>query len=292
MAIRQEGVQCLTPKSKFFLSRNVNIHSDFCLAFRNIRPKIEGLVKSRKETRIKGERQSLLEGIYRDYLKTLRPEKWQYLPQARCVKDIDAFKEFLNAPCQKRGDLIPGQAVEFFPEFHKQWTRKQREATVTFFPTLVGVEESFEAKVQRLELVTTVVTCSDCKYKCHSGHALIGWKNICRHRRSIVPGYVDPCATYAGLDNATAAAASIVSCVGLDPSTTTVSDMNARNDRFMCGNCMPSPYRGLRCLKVYTWLECVRSSSWYFLCYAEKKSINRTIDPAHSRDDPRKQSGA
>jgi hypothetical protein len=225
-------------------------------------------------------------------LKTLHPDKWQYLPQARCVKEIDAFKDFLNAPCQKRGHLIPGEAVAFFPEFLDQWTQKQREETTKLFPILNGMEESLEARVQRLELVTSVVTCSDCKYKCHSGHALIGWKNICRHKRSIVPGYVDPCVTYGVYDNAVAAAASLVSCVGLDPLTTTVSDMNTRNDRFMCGNCMPSPYRGLRCLKVYTWIECVRSSPWYLFAVLKKKKIDRTIDPARSRDDHQQQPGA
>ncbi len=198
-------------------------------------------------------------------MKTLSPDEWQYLPQARYAKEVDAFKDFLNAPCQKRGDLIPGQAVAFFPESIAQWTRKQREETIEIFPKVNGVEESLEAKEKRLELVTSVVTCLDCKYKCHSGHALIGWENICRHKRSIVPGYVNPCARYEVHDNAVAAAASLVSCVGLDPSTTTVSDMKGRSDRFMCGNCMPVPYRGLRCLKVYTWLECVRPSSWYSL---------------------------
>lgn len=215
-------------------------------------------MENRKETRIKGARQSLLEGIYRDFLKTLPPDTWQYLPQARYANEVDAFKEFLNAPCDKRGDLIPGQAVTFFPEYISKWTRKQLEETIEVFPKLEGVEESFETKVQRLELVTSVITCSDCKYKCHLGHALIGWKNICRHRRSTIPGYVVPCATYEIYDNCVAAAASLVTCVGLDPSTTTVSDMDARNDRFICGNCLPDYYRGLRCQKVYTWLECVR----------------------------------
>jgi len=229
------------------------------LVFRKLRPRLESVLSTRRETRIRDARQILLEGIYKDYLKTLPPDDWQYLPQARYIKEIEAFKTFLMSPCDGRGDMAPGYAASFFPEFIEQWTRKQQEEMIDVFPKVDGTEETFETKLQRLELATSVVTCTDCKYKGYSGRVLVGWKSICRHRRSIVGGYIEPCATYEVNDNAVAAAASLVSCVGLDPSTATLDDMNTRDDRFMCGNCMPVDYRGVRGLKVYTWIECVRS---------------------------------
>jgi len=230
-----------------------------CVAFRQIKPIIESLVKEVKITRIETERRKLLKGIYQDYLKARPPGEWQYLPEpdTRRILEIEGFKEFLEAPFDERGDIFPGYAVAFFPDFIDNWVKGHQEEIVGILPDLEDAEETFEAKVQRLELATSVVTCRDCNDSSHLGLVLVGWKNICRHLRSTSHGYPDNCQTYEVNHHAVAAAASLVSCVGLDPLTTTMDDMNRRDDRFMCGTCLPEDYRGRRFMRVYTWLECV-----------------------------------
>ena len=218
---------------------------------------METLVQNRKETRLKTERLQLLESIYKDYQKSLTPDEWQYLPPGRLVKDIEGFSEFKDAPYDKRGDMAPGYAAQLFPAFIADWTRSQQLETLKLFPQPEGFEEPFETRLKRLDLATSVVTCMGCKYTVRDGWTLLGWKSICRHRRNNMPGFVHPCSTYEVNDNAVAAAASLVSCVGLDPSTATIEEMNARNDRFMCGNCMAEDGHGVRGLKAYTWVECV-----------------------------------
>lgn len=227
-------------------------------AFRRIKPDLEVLIRGRRGIRIEKARHHLLEGIYHDYLKTLPPEQWQYLPQAQYIMHIEGFKDFLDAPPDKRGDMAPGYAVTWLSRFIEEWTKGQQVEIVHILPKGQG-EESFEAKLQRLELATSVVSCTMCKDKHHAGRVLIGWKSICRHRCSMLEGLRKPCVTYEISHTATAAAVSVVACVGLDPSIATADVMDARDDRFMCGDCLPENHRGLHGWKVYTWIECVSS---------------------------------
>jgi hypothetical protein len=192
------------------------------------------------------ERQKLLESIYRDYLKSLDPNKWQYLPPPQLVNSIEGFSDFLNAP----------YAVSLFPGFIVDWTRTQQEAVVSLLPPTVP-DLDHQAKLNKLELATSVFTCLDCKYKIRDGRVLLGWNNICLHRRSVAGSNINLCGAQELNEGASAAAASLVCCVGLDPATTTVEQMDKRNDRFLCGNCTSEPSRGVIGLKVYTWVECV-----------------------------------
>ncbi|KAF9526955.1 hypothetical protein CPB83DRAFT_856874 [Crepidotus variabilis] len=246
-SFRQDGIHKFTPK-----------------AFRLVKPKLEQHVITRKEGRLKQEREKVIENIYTSYLRSQEPDKWQYLPQPRFVKNMDKdcplVKDFLTAPFTHRGDIRPGDVVEFFPAFANSWTKGlQEEILAVFSKEQPHIEAlSFDDQLARLDLATTILTCTDCKYKARNGRVLIGWDNICRHRRSTMPGYLEPCGTYEVNDNAVAAAASLVSCVGLDPSSTTAKEMDERDDRFLCGNCMPEYHHGVNGLKVYSWFECVQ----------------------------------
>jgi hypothetical protein len=213
-------------------------------------------VVNRKIARLKVERQKLLESVYQDYLKSLNPNEWQYLPPPQLVHSIEGFSEFLNAPYDKKGDMPPSYAVSLFPDFIVDWTSKQQEAVVSLFPPPVPDLEH-QAKLKKLELATSVFTCLDCRYKFRDGRVLLGWKNICQHRRSVAGSNINVCGTQELNEVASAAATSLVSCVGLDPATTTIEQMDMRNDRFLCGNCTSEPSRGVIGLKVYNWVECV-----------------------------------
>jgi len=225
-------------------------------AFRRIKIDLEGRIRDRRAIRIKEARHHLLKGIYHDYLKTLPPEQWHHLPQAQYILCIEGFEDFLNAPPDKRGDMAPCHAVTWFPRFIEEWTKDEQKAIVRLLPRKEE-PESFEAKLKRLELATSVLRCTMCKDRHHAGRVLIGWKAICRHRCSMLEGLRKSCVSYEMNYIARLAAISVVSCVGLDPSMATVDDMNARDDRFMCGDCMPENHRGLHGWKVYTWIECV-----------------------------------
>lgn len=262
---REEAIYRLTCRSRYILEF-VWTFAHSCPAFRMIRPRLELLITAFKIERIETARRKLLKGIYKDYLKSLPPDEWQYLPHvdARYILDIEPFQEFLQAPYDKRGDMAPGYAASLFPESTDKWAKARREEIVSLLPTLEGASETFEVKAQRLELATSVVTCRDCIDISHHGFALVGWKNIRRHQRSAFNGSPDKCRTYVISRSAIAAATALVFCVGLDPLTTTADDMIRRDDRFICGNCLPDTHRGRKFMRVYTWLECVRHFSLFW----------------------------
>jgi len=211
-------------------------------------------VVNRKITRLKVERQELLESIYQDYQKSLDPDRWQYLPPCKLVESIEGFSDFINAPYDKRGDMAPSYAVSLFPDFIADWTRKQQEDVVSLFPSTMP---DLDHKLKKLELATSVFTCVDCRYKIRDGRVLLGWNDLCRHRRSIAGSNVNVCGIQVLNELASAAAESLVRCVGLDPGTTTIEQMNMRDDRFLCSNCTSGPSRTVFGLKVYNWVECV-----------------------------------
>jgi len=198
--------------------------------------------------------------IYKDYLKSRSPDEWTYLPDvdALSFRDADFFKNLLGPPFDESVDITPVNVLPFLHDFIEKWIKARREKFAELLPK--DTNESLEARVQRLELVTSVMNCVDPSLSCRP---LIGWKSISRHqlnngsyRRYVVNRH------------AVVAATSLVSCVGLDPLATTVDDMNHRDDRFMCGNCSIEAYRGRLSRRVYTWLECVCPmffSSYYFL---------------------------
>lgn len=96
------------------------------------------------------------------------------------------------------------------------------------------------------------------------GRALLGWKNICRHTRRTTGRNMDPCSKFEINERVSwAAATSLVLCAGLDPKTMTIQDMDFRNDRFLCGNCIPDTSHGVTGLKAYTWIECVKFFIFY-----------------------------
>ena len=203
----------------------------------------------------------LLESLYTTYQKTLvEPHSWQYHPPLSFVTMIPEFSDFLNTKYDTRGDVDSTYAMTVFPSSIITWIQAQGEriaAHVKLSSLESLVEETF-FKMPRLDLATSIMRCDDCKDRSTRGLVLVGSENILRHICLEADPYFNPCQAIRFDDGACAAAASLVSCLGLDPKTTTSKEMDERDARFLCGNCTSETSRGITGLKVYTWLECVR----------------------------------
>ncbi|KAF8168470.1 hypothetical protein B0H34DRAFT_793070 [Crassisporium funariophilum] len=233
-------------------------------AFRKVRPEMEQAVVQLKVGRLKVERQTLLETLYHDWRKTSDPNDWQYHPQANLVKTIAGFSDFLKAEYKSRGDVTPGYAATLFPDFVKSWMRDQRDKSIQLLPALPNVtDEDFDSKLCRMELVTSVFSCLTCESEFKYGFALIGWKSIIQHKCMPRSG-AWYCERIGFTERVSAAAASLVSCLGLDPRTTTAEDMARTDPRFLCGNCTPERSKGVMGLKAYRWAECISHSAEMF----------------------------
>lgn len=191
----------------------------------------------------------------------MAPDSWQYHPPVTFTTTIADFSDFLNAKYDTRGDLDPIYAMTVFHPSVIAWTQAQRERIAALVEPLSAEsldEEAFESKMQRLDLATTIMRCDDCKDRSTRGLALVGWENIFRHICLEANPYCNPCQSICLDEGACAAATSLVSCLGLDPKTTTFKEMDERDARFLCGNCLSETSRGITGLMVYTWTECVR----------------------------------
>ena len=203
----------------------------------------------------------LLESLYTTYQRTLvDPDSWQYHPPLTFVTTIAEFADFLNAKYDTRGDVNSVLAMNVFPSSVLTWIQAQGEriaAHVKLSSSESLAEEAF-FKMPRLDLATSIMICDDCKYRNTRGLALVGSENILRHICLEANPYCSPCQAIRLDEGACAAAVSLVSCVGLDPKTTTFKEMDERDARFFCGNCMSERSPNFMGLKVYTWMECVR----------------------------------
>ena len=190
----------------------------------------------------------------------MEPDSWQYHPPLTFVTSIAEFSDFLNAKYDTRGDVNPSFAMTVFPSSVITWIQEQGEriaAHVKLSSSEPLAEEAF-FKMPRLDLATSIMICDNCKDRSTRGLALVGSENILRHICLEASPYCRPCQAIRLDEGACAAAASLVSCLGLDPKTTTFKEMDERDARFFCGNCMSETSRGITGLKVYTWMECVR----------------------------------
>ena len=145
-----------------------------------------------------------------------------------------------------------------FPSSVITWTQVHRERIAALVKPSSAEslnEEVSEFEMQRLELATSIVMCDDCKNRSIRGLALVGSEDIFRHM-CLEANLYNPCQAIRLDEVGCAAATSLVSCLGLDPKTTTIKEMDERDARFLCGNCMSE--FGTTSLYVYTWMECVR----------------------------------
>ena len=215
----------------------------------------------RKIERLKYERRMLLENLYTTYQKTLvAPDSWQYHPPLTFATTIAEFADFLNAKYDTRGDVDSMYAMTIFPSSVTTWIQAQGEriAALVKPSSTESLDEEAFFKMQHLDLATSIMRCDDCKDRSTRGLALVGLENILRHICLEANPYCNPCQAIRLDEGACAAATSLVSCLGLDPKTTTYKEMDERDARFLCGNCMSETSRGISGLKVYTWMECVR----------------------------------
>ena len=199
-----------------------------------------------------------LERVYHEYIKALSPEEWEHLPPAKRIMEIDTFKQFRDTPpFDKRGDMHPGYVATFFPSFIEEIQRRQRNRIIKLFSNTQSKETKIVVTEDLYMLAALVVSCKRHNSNC----LLIGWKNIFCHlmrsRKDCINCKVESAAM---VD-----AAMVISAAGMDPSKTTVSEMDNLDGRFICGNCTPESYRGCQSCEVYTWMECVRHFSMNYL---------------------------
>jgi hypothetical protein len=198
------------------------------------------------------QRMSILEGLYNDYLSSLKPSDRVSCPPVlflrplpEVVKLIEAAKDVVIAA----GDFQPilNKLASHIADYHVERRR-------TAICTLPGTEKQV---ADPISLAKNVFQCEPFShYYCSpSQDILSGWLMISGHF----------CVKHAALDHRpgirldrpckvihsekySAVASGIIAATGLDPSTTSFADMDQKDARFICNFC---PFQAPK--KVFTW---------------------------------------
>ncbi|EAU88880.2 hypothetical protein CC1G_12651 [Coprinopsis cinerea okayama7 len=244
----------------------------------------ESKVLANKRCRLKKERKDFFKKVYQDYKKTLKPEKWAYLPPEDVVSYEDIFNDYIHQDgIEDLKELAIEEANAQLPQIIAEWIYQRR---LELYELIPGVEmpqdppeeneeglspeeiekrekEREETKKQtltvlmdqRMSLATSVFSCHSCKSGRHAALAIIGWDAACAHICGSHPSYFHT--TWEFCSVGYAAAANIIRSLGLNPETATPEDLDKIDARFFCGNCPVTLHRKLRGRKAYTWRECV-----------------------------------
>jgi len=107
----------------------------FCAVWNRIRPTLEPIVEARKirrqETERKGlleTRTSLVENLYKTYLKTLKPSQWFFQPCPAEVCEFSPFNEHINAASDLSvKEKTFAAAMTMLPGLLVMWAEERRK---------------------------------------------------------------------------------------------------------------------------------------------------------------------
>ncbi|KAF8878928.1 hypothetical protein BD779DRAFT_1553098 [Infundibulicybe gibba] len=265
-----------------------------------IRPRAVAKVESNRDNRLERERAALwverlniLRVLYDEYAESLAPLQWCYLPNIYELAELSVFRDILESDRNvsvSRQSFLPatGQLPTLVPE----WISAKKERLISM------LELSSSGTVNHpLDLATAVFVCTshNCGYTGSSWlgnikaqRALISWEAIAAHSCQVIgwslsTSYKSTTLGFSQMGASTAS--SLVRLANLDPSLTTITEMDALDLRFACLQCpplIPGRYRG------YPWKSAVEHgmttehADWYRMSPEETQRIKQ--DERHGWD--------
>ncbi|KAF5385297.1 hypothetical protein D9615_000930 [Tricholomella constricta] len=240
--------------------------------WRENKPSFEALIASRKEKRQRFERETLLytrrraiQSTYFEYQKTLSPMTWETFPDYTALLHFEDICSLLNDPSDAElNELVCSEVFAKLPEYLHKWHQLQLQRCFALLPDTkaTGLTDP-TISMHKLYLATSVFTCiySDCKGKNGAAEiCLFGWDDVsvhagCPEFEMNAPNHL------AFSTSGSVIAGALVSFLGLDPTTASVSDMDRLNARLLCAECPQKPHKGGKGRQIYTWREYVKHAN-------------------------------
>ncbi|KAJ7201594.1 hypothetical protein GGX14DRAFT_699345 [Mycena pura] len=253
-----------------------------------IRQELESIIMEEKERRLKAEhetrmiaRKKVAAAVYTDYMKTLVPDQWRFLPGLYDILQNPAFSTVINAPDDV--DVGPAhfqEAAATLPDLAAAWASAHKVRLLQLIQdaqtsSQVPVTETTTTSLppHSLDSATAIFACE--QSRCRSGpgaqYALMDSTFIgdsaVTHRCKVRSSFNRLCSimefdisveTKLGLSKPGAlAAASLIKLAGLDGADITCAQMDQVDLRVICVVCQPRVVKGKECLRVYPWREAV-----------------------------------
>ncbi len=202
-------------------------------------------------------------------------EIWSSLPPAEVVRELKYFKRFINSELEEVGDLLAERSAEQLDAFIDTSFEKPKKV-LTMASLLTNGKKKAEGngcQFDVLELATTVFSCPPCQCEADAetasdASALVGWSELKNHLYCASPK--DKASTTMAHErkgkpefplrankSGTKDALSLLKLLELDPSTTTVEEMDKLDPRFLCMCCPRELSKSQIGRKAMKWRESV-----------------------------------
>jgi hypothetical protein len=281
--LRNHNVMKFNPRGASISGLLVFIPLTLAIVFDLVKEEVLVRIEGHKRDRFRKERRDKTTKLLAEYKKTLKPERWQRMPPMEVLLYQEPFYDYLNGPLEETPDLTLEVAKEKLPVAIEDWTTERRLELYQMIPghempeaepeteeeglsdedraTRAQARELIRKEIltvlmdQRMNLATSVFSCSTCKSCRHSAMSLIGWNATFTHMCGSMPSWYHTSFEFCSVGYA--AAANIIRSVGMNPETATPAELDALDARFFCLNCPVTLHRKVRGRKAYTWRECV-----------------------------------
>jgi hypothetical protein len=251
-----------------------------------IKPLLEPAVIRAKKVRraperaiLINERKKIVHELYREYMKSLSPSSWPYLPPPYAVYEFKPFADLIIA--LHDDELNKGScedALRLLPKEIEDWTLVRKRQLMSLLPghghggitasqqaglslETSGPSQDPETTFNALQLATSVFCLRHSGFsQCKIGLCLIGWEEAGPHMRfgSLNTRWANLWNQLYFSDCGHNAATALVRRAGLDPRTATTTDMDRLDDRYICTQCPIVPFNGFKGREAYNWRDAVR----------------------------------
>ncbi|KAF9553640.1 hypothetical protein CPC08DRAFT_822184 [Agrocybe pediades] len=261
-------------------------------AWQRMRPIIEekiAEVKARRLARdyaqLKLSRQRLIARLYKDYVATVERSQWPYLPHPDDVLFYEPFAQFVNAPFSAGATLEDLQdARQLLPTIIKDISDAKKAKFLSQMSTTGDATQAERSELQvaieesRCDLATLVFAKAQENSRDHP--VMIGWQRALTHscltperledtcgwssESGVNPDFITLSFSRKGSD----VAKKLVELVGLDPHRATIADMDAREERFLCTQCVYSN----------------KFRAWYRIDYSWQDAVSHAVSSPHGEE--------
>lgn len=218
---------------------------------------------SRARQRLVDSRKAVVRSAFQAYKQTMLPSTWAYWPPLYTVNQWEEFSAIINSSTDDPLTTEDcAEAIKVVPRHVEEWTVEQKTQLASLLPSYTQGNAStprahpFAPDISPLDLATSVFECLGSSLSSvAAGRCLIGWEAAGAHMRcESLEHFWDHRLHFSqrGFDAAT----SLLELAGFDPRTTSASDFDREDLRFVCTHCTSMGLKGRRAL---TWRECVRS---------------------------------